>query len=216
MERRPYHKGVACLAALLLIAPLLLTGCGVIDGFSFPVPGPTVREGEPLSEEQPVSYVKGTVSDGVYTNPWAGIQITVPEGLSLGSDAQYTSVAKDKRTECGLYLTDEKAAQTLFIGFQRLTGSVSAEAYLNKVTLSLREAAEKYEKMTVEPVGSFSFVNLGGNEYIKGRYLYADSGKEAYQDYYVRELDGYMIFIVCTAPAADEADALIGLVRPCN
>ena len=59
---------------------------------------------EDFVDEEKVEYTKGTFENNIYTNEWANIRLTVPEGYTEGNKVNYDSFSDDGTAECGLYL----------------------------------------------------------------------------------------------------------------
>lgn len=193
------------LVALLLFLAALLTACGYgsVDG----VYRKKTAGGAEAAEEN--GYGKGALFGSVYSNSWAGITVTLPDGFSNGSQDLYRSVENDT-TDCGLYAVNAQGDQRLFIGFEKVSDHYTAEDYVNILMGEL--AAAQTDTMTIQTPASYTLVNLGGADYISAPCVYNISGVTVHQTYLVRKVDNRIVFIVLSCPTLEAVARLTGII----
>ena len=173
----------------------------------------TLERNLPLPEiDDPMTgtkYTRGAVKEGVYTNEYAGLMISVPKGFSVvgeyemkmahNSDIQTSSDNKEKTRKLATkfdaaFWGTEEAMEVHFLN--RSLGipydsDYTEEDYLNDL---VKEYAEFYDKEggKLESKG-ITKVTLGGKEYLRLEMVMEHDGRTGNCYLYVRKLDDNLI-----------------------
>ncbi len=144
------------------------------------------------NENSYVSYSKGVFDGSVYINEWADIKISLPDGF-VNADETVYAASEDEKTDCGLYITAEDSTAVLYICFEKMPSfpAYTEEEYLNAVISVMKETPE-LEVLSTSDVETSSFA---GYLYSHCYNLLNNGITDVVQEIYVRELDGYMIFV---------------------
>lgn len=163
------------------------------------------------------AFVRGEVSDNVYTNEASGVTFTAPEGYTFYSDEQiaslYGTTAELLHTEnldtivYDMYCGNVDLNSSINIIYENLTniyGSILDDAsYLTLSLASIETSFEGVEGVSISNI-SEETITVNGTEY-SGAYITLDiNGTEFYETIVVKEIDGYMM--CCTVAAYDEAE----------
>jgi beta-glucosidase len=154
-------------------------------------------------------YTRGAVKEGVYTNEYAGLMISVPKGFSVvgeyemkmahNADIQTSSDNKEKTRKLATkfdaaFWGTEEAMEVHFLN--RSLGipydsDYTKEDYLNDL---VKEYAEFYDKEggKLESKG-ITKVTLGGKEYLRLEMVMEHDGRTGNCYLYVRKLDDNLI-----------------------
>ena len=173
----------------------------------------TLERNLPLPEiDDPMTgtkYTRGAVKEGVYTNEYAGLMISVPKGFSVvgeyekkmahNADIQTSSDNKEKTRKLATkfdaaFWGTEEAMEVHFLN--RSLGipydsDYTEEDYLNDL---VKEYAEFYDKEggKLESKG-ITKVTLGGKEYLRLEMVMEHDGRTGNCYLYVRKLDDNLI-----------------------
>ncbi|MBP3568749.1 MAG: hypothetical protein J6K04_06225 [Lachnospiraceae bacterium] len=162
---------------------------GSYDSEPIVLPEPTA-----VPNEAPVAsageFSEGVINGNVYENAWAGIYFTAPEGVVLSKDDTTVMTATWPGKHPVVQLT-----------LQNAYGLFTVEEYMEILKESLIELADTGMEYVI---GEDVYVmELGGQTYqafIAGIDI---EGTVVYQEYYVREKDGYMITLAFTYAEQD-------------
>lgn len=161
-----------------------------------------------VTDENTVSYTKGSCDGNVYTNEWADIKITIPEEYSEVDDASYAEFSNDV-TEYGLYVVSEATGEFFYVCYEKMPTFpvLSEKEYLD--LLNKNTCAIEGLNAVVESTGTT--VNIGGYDYISST-LKANNGiTDMTEEIFVRSLDGYMITFITMSVDDGFADATADL-----
>ncbi len=176
---------------------------------SFSADGAAAESAE--SAESAEELGRGTVKDGVYTNPEAGVTITAPEGWSFASDseiAKINGISADSYPKDGESLfanadyiydaecADAYGAEFITVDFSKLSKEESKIYTDNDFLENINENYSSQEGVTESKVAS---VSVGGKKIpavnIK---MYSGAGDEIYGLIFVKVLDGAVCMVnVC-------------------
>ncbi|MCD8005782.1 MAG: hypothetical protein LUF29_02245 [Oscillospiraceae bacterium] len=196
-------------AALCFVLTLtLLTACG--------------------SSELDMDLVMGSVSDGVYTNEYAGLTFSptsdwsfydeseLLEMMDISEDSVDTASKRQNvlsrvQTLYTAMAMDEIGANIIF-GFENLTLSTDGTTYTSS------DYAEALVTQCTESgytFGDITTIEIGGNTYYEAVGTIEESGYNMTQAFLVRRIDDYMCFIIITTIddytiAPDEVIAMLG------
>lgn len=158
---------------------------------------------ETSAPAEPATYTKGAIVDGVYRNPWAGLNYTLTADLPEGTRAEYASY-ENATTECGLLVSDTQTGRQLAVIFEtvpELSATMTATEYIN---ILVRQIVPAYraQGITVAAEGPFS-ITIAGQTYSATKISL--NGGVAYQYYCSRRIDDRIVTIVSTE--SDDATA---------
>lgn len=145
-----------------------------------------------------VEYTKGTLENGRYTNNWANLRVDITGDWTNGSSEEYAAYEVDSRTECGVIINDTTKGKNLTIGFEQLIGVdalMSEDEYLDVLAANL--VAEYAALNLTCHIGAYSTTTIAGEQYRTMRATF--DGQTLVQEFHVRKLDGYIIFVIATA-----------------
>ena len=187
---------ILMIVASLILVLVALTGCG----------SNTTNNDSNLSAKEAIA--RGTVdTNNVYRSEFAGITFTLPEGFRYADDTEIASMMnvgaellnKEDLTEIleqtALYdmvAKDDYYGTSVMVMFEKATGDVSVEYYLNNVKKGL-EAVTAYN---YEISGDITTQTVGGREYKVLTATVPTYGLT--QKYYVEKKDGYFVDILVT------------------
>ena len=109
---KPKKKKSGCLIAVIIVGVLVIIGGVLVAVIAGKIAKEVTEEMDPnslidefLDELAPddtpaAAYTKGTLTDNVYVNEWAGVQFKLPEGLANGSDADYAKYTNEHVDAC--------------------------------------------------------------------------------------------------------------------
>ena len=159
-----------------------------------------------------VSYNKGTFADGVDVNDWANMQYDAGSIWTDGTADEYASYEGDPNTECGVILNDATNGKQLVICFEKLTGTnvlINEDTYLDAATSGLKD---QYASMNLTcEMSDYYDTTIAGEKYRTVRMSF--EGTTMVQDFHVRKLDNYIIFVAVTAQDNFDAAAAVNNIR---
>ena len=164
------------------------------------------------NDSNTVSYNKGTFADGVYVNDWANMRYDAGSIWTDGSADEYASYEGDPNTECGVILNDATNGKQLVICFEKLTGInvlINEDTYLDAATSGLKD---QYASMNLTcEMSDYYDTTIAGEKYRTVRMSF--EGTTMVQDFHVRKLDNYIIFVAVTAQDNFDAAAAVNNIR---
>ena len=159
-----------------------------------------------------VSYNKGTFADGLYVNDWANMRYDAGSIWTDGTADEYASYEGDPNTECGVILNDATNGKQLVICFEKLTGTnvlINEDTYLDAATSGLKD---QYASMNLTcEMSDYYDTTIAGEKYRTVRMSF--EGTTMVQDFHVRKLDNYIIFVAVTAQDNFDAAAAVNNIR---
>lgn len=159
-----------------------------------------------------VSYTTGTFADGVYINEWANLRYDAGSIWTDGCADEYASYEGDPNTECGVILNDSTNGRQFVICFEKLTGVnvlIDEDTYLDAATSGLKD---QYASMSLTcEMSDYYDTTIAGEKYRTVRMSFEET--TMVQDFHVRKLDGYIVFIAATAQNDSDAVAAVNNVR---
>lgn len=157
-----------------------------------------------IDETSPaVPYTKGELSGDVYTNEWAGLQFTIPEGFVNGSAADYADNSDD-RTDAGFTTAsddDNGEFLLLFEDVSDISDGVTETQYLDIVTkdwVTEEDAADGWM------LTDYYSMTVAGETYLAAKM--SNSRTDFVQVISCRVYDDHVLCFLCWA-AEDEVDA---------
>jgi hypothetical protein len=179
------------------------------------------------------SIQTGTWSnDGqVFTNEWANLRVTLPEGyrslspeeiqkvvgfgeeiiVNTGGLSKQSYDLSKKRTVYDFIITSEIGLPSFMllyenIEIQSILSNLDEKGYLNEVKKNL----EKIEIVKYISIGT-STKKLAGDDWLVGSFSVKDSN--IYQDYYLKKVDKTMIAFIVTYTDKKIADKFIATIK---
>ncbi len=163
------------------------------------------------------SFSRGVIKDNIYTNKYAGVTYTAPEGYAYYSDEQiaalYGTTADVLNSEeldtivYDLYCGNSESGGTVTITYENLVniyGSViSDDSYLTLSLASVKTSFESLDGVTITAMDK-NTINLDGTEYNGANIALDIGGNPFYETIIVKEIGGYMM--CCTAASYNEAE----------
>lgn len=199
-NKRPKKKK-GLIIGIIAVILLVLAAIGILAEKAFQ------RQGYGNNEPEKLYYSKGNFDGSIYTNKWADIELSLPEGFSNADSATY-SAAENSNTECGAYFFADDTMSLIYICYEKLpTFPVyDEEKYLDAATNSLQNISG----ITYQIPDTYGSIDIAGNSYVKAECQFNNGNGDFTQTIYVRKLDNYMIFISAIGISADSNDALVG------
>ena len=169
--------------------------------------GESNNNSESNSEE--LYYSKGSFDGLTYTNKWADIQFSLPEGFS-NADLEKYSAVENSNTECGFYFVADDAMSQIYVCYEKLpTFPVyDEEKYLDAVMNSF-EAENDTSSVTYKTYDEYSTVDIAGYTYEKAGCEINVGNNVFLNTIYVRKLGDYMICISVISSDQESNDNLI-------
>ena len=158
---------------------------------------------EPAVEPEYPDLSDGVFDGGVwngrtYENPWLGFKFTVPTGVEIYDDEAEGVISIEAEWADGLpivqMLTEEKD-----------DSNMTVEEYLYNVAAMLTEMKSD-EGFTYTVDEELYLIEIAGQEYIDLSTVVDVYGTPLYQEYCVREQDGYFFCIIFTFAEDDSAE----------
>lgn len=164
-------------------------------------------------EDTDAAYTKGTFDGSVYTNEWADIQFTLPEGFSNAGEELYASAENDV-TQCGAYFIANDTSGIIYICYEKLPAypAYTEEQYMDAVMESLKNITS----ITYQLPSSYSEMTIAGNSYIKAVCGFTNEYGNFTNNVYARKLGGYIIFISAAGLTEQANDALVSQITSMN
>lgn len=158
-----------------------------------------------------VPYTKGALEGDVYTNEWAGLRFTIPEGFVNGSAADYEDNSDD-RTEAGFVTSSDNEDGEFLLLFEDvsdISGGVTETQYLDIVTENwvTEEDEENGWKLS-----DYYTVTIAGEIYRAARM--SNDLTEYVQVMACRSFDDHMLCFLCWATADEVDDFFNGITAP--
>lgn len=146
-----------------------------------------------IDETSPaVPYTKGELSGDVYTNEWAGLQFTIPEGFVNGSEEDYDDSSDIYTDACLIAEDEDNGISFITIGSGGYTG-MTEDDYLKYLTDDMLD-----EEMISQgwSFGTNYSMQIAGEDYraIKMSNSYTDSFEEIVA---CRIYDDHMLCFIC-------------------
>lgn len=162
-----------------------------------------------------IAYTKGTFENNIYTNEWANIKLTVPEGYIEGNSANYDSFSDGGITECGLYLMSPQY-EMYAITFVDISSQkyVDENIFLSQLSAGISQTDIENVKYTIPE--KFEDITIAGENYIVAHYKATTFGVDMVQSYYVRKIGDRLCNIVIINSTKEENDALVSNIIPVN
>ena len=147
-----------------------------------------VDDNDDNSTASKVEYTKGTLSDaGIYTNEWANIKLTIPEGYTEGNSVNYNSFSDGGTTECGLYLVSPQQEMYAIIYVD-----ASSQKYINEniflSQLSAGISQQEIENIKYTIPEKYEDITIAGENYVVAHYIISSYGVDMVQSYCVRKI----------------------------
>lgn len=170
--------------------------------------------GDVAQDKSGITYTKGVLSDGVYTNKWADLRLTVPEGFQNAPEESYTAAASGGG-ECGLYLSGEEGQVcTVLFG--------DTVAWISDPKLYLKENVEKLvaemfqEGYSAAWDGLYEDIQIAGNTYIGAHISVNANGVSAAESVYARKINNKLCLILITGASQEVNNTLTEQFAPCG
>ena len=161
-------------------------------------------------------YTKGTLSDdGIYTNEWANIKLTVPEGYTEGNSVNYNSFSDGGTTECGLYLVSPQ--QEMFaITFVDASSQkfINENIFLSQLSAGISQQEIENVKYTIPE--KYEDITIAGKNYVVAHYIISSYGIDMVQSYYVRKIGDRFCCIIIINSTKEENNSLVSNIIPGN
>ena len=162
-----------------------------------------------------ITITRGTVNGDVYTNDVLGFEFTKPsswtystdeeiaEALELGleyfDDEKFKNALEYNPAIYDMMAVDSRTGTNINVGYENLkktfSSSMTEEQYLNKMEEQVQQEATG---MTVDFSDTFEKVKIGETEFTKCISTVKASGITMTQAYYVKNIGGYMSYIIVT------------------
>ena len=129
----------------------------------------------------------GKLVENVYVNSWLGLCFTAPEDATILNESADNLVTLEVTWPEGMPVVQLMTEKALYEG-------MTAEEYLDIIRMSLEDISGMMYIFDEE----YYPLEIGGQEYLDLVTSVDYMGIALYQDYCVRELDGYMVTIIFT------------------
>lgn len=163
--------------------------------------------------EEDTAYTKGSFDGTVYTNEWADISFTMPEGFYNADDSMYATMASDT-TQCGIYYLSDDTTQLIYIAYEKLPTfpAYDEEGYLD---IAL-DALVQNEELSYETAEEYTTVSVAGRTYLKAQCGFTNEYASFANNFYARKQGDYMIIISTVGIDDATCDALVGKIEKYN
>ena len=150
---------------------------------------------EETEEDAPaVPYTEGTLTGNVYTNEWAGLCFTIPEGFKNGSSEDYEEYT-DERTDAALICAadnDEGELLLLLEDVSDITDGITEEEYLDIVTDDWVDEEDEADGWTLS---EYYWITIGGERYLAAKM--SNDLSDFVQMIATRNYDNHMVCFLC-------------------
>ncbi len=162
-----------------------------------------------------VAYTKGIFENNIYTNEWANIKLTAPEGYTEGNSVNYDSFSDGGTTECGLYLISPQY-EMYAITFVDISSQKYVDENIFLSQLSVGILQQNIENVEYTIPEKFEDITIAGENYVVAHYKATTFGVGVVQSYYVRKIGDRLCSIVIINSTKEENNALVSNIIPVN
>lgn len=168
------------------------------------------NDGEPKEE---VAYLKGFVTDNVYTNEWADMKFSIPDGYFEGTESDYVS---DDNIDHGLIIFSGETGNSFDLTFEKIPYSIiTEESYLDackrNIEKSFSDLAESSQEFNYTINDNYSKRVIAGYEYSVMSVNYNTDSVTVYGSFFVRKIGDRMVAIAISDQSEAEIDRLLSL-----
>ena len=172
----------------------------------------TTADGQTDDDGAPaVAYTKGELVGDVYTNEWAGLKITIPDGYTNADADTYTDYS-DERTDAAFIVTygdDDGEYLLLLEDISHISREVTETEYLEIITENWLDEEDIASGWTLSDEYT---VTIAGEQY-KAMKMQHDA-TDYTQMAACRVYDGHVILFLCWSPDGDTTAFLNSITTP--
>lgn len=205
---QPKKKSKGIIVAIIaVILILFFIGIGFALGNNSQSDNSTSDGNIKTTENLPkVEYTKGTLDGTTYTNEWANIKFTIPEGFS-NADSEYYETSETLVSECGLYVVSDTSYDTLIIGFEKLPAvpKVDEEEYMDIVMEQFAESTD----VIYEIPDSYTTKTIANQTFLKATCQVKNGDIDLVQTYCVKKIDNTMVYIIVSGFYTEENNKML-------
>ena len=172
----------------------------------------TAEDAEAASDEKPAA---GVWEESVYTDPYAGIQFTLPEGWVAADEAMMESTFGSTETTEGIYAMmalDSSTGDNVIMMYENLAETAGILAgitdegdYFDAIESQLSDQGLTVEGEPVEKT-------IGDSTYLCETATMESSGITMSQYYVIRKIDSYMFCIVFSVQDGQTLDDCLAML----
>ncbi len=178
-----------------------------------PVGGSETYEKEPeIDPTEGTNYTKGIFKDSVYTNEYANINMSIPDGFEAIPDGQMQTVKSSILYQCSEEKDEKRESARAWDGYYYTDNDSIAFSFLN-TKLGVPEESDYTEEKYLDDFKAFleglvgdddvkltfeerTKAKLGEDEYLREVVRIEYDGEKQYEYFYVRKLDDDLMCIV--------------------
>lgn len=155
-------------------------------------------------DEPVVEYTPGTFDGTTYTNEWADLYLTVPEGYYEGTAEEY-AVFEDEITDCGMYVKNDDGF-LIVVATEELSVYNSDMTAQDYIDLELDEMADEYTTL----ITANDSVYIGSNRYNAAHFNWqVYESYSVVQSFYIRRIDNRMLAVIVMGESQSANNTLV-------